>query len=1594
MNRRLRGLIRWTLRLVVALAVLVALAIGLLYAWALPRLDQWRPQLVDYLQSQTGLDIQIDALHASLSPHWLPVLEIQHATIASPQAPWQATLARAQVGLSWQLLRGEWFGDVLLEQAHFEWRGQPRTPDAPTPAHSPDTAPSNAPAPDRAAAVQALQWLLKQPSIRIVNSSLAWSSAPSSQAPIEPTDAADATSAPPDTWQVTHLDMELRHQPLRDLHSLELRFEAPQLMPAAASLHLQGRDWEHWVQQGLAAWPNASESWRLDMADLDLPMLSQLWASIPALANWPAVQEGRLSLHSHGQLRDGAMRPSVFALEANDVQWPLTEQTELHITQARLAATLESEWQTSAAAAIAAAQPGMQWQVELQPSQFSAGGQTWHSEAVELAFTTSPPAATPNPITHASMPTGSVAIQWLAASAASRSLDIGALSALLQAAVVNTGDNSSVAPAHTTPPASEAAPNATAAQTAEPAPEPPLAQPNAPSLWQTAALHAAQWQQTLAHWQPSGQLQEIEIAWQAPNAAPPEFTSARTAPAPTSSLPWVPQPLLKPWPWHISARLDKITAGMAGTTAEHQPPMVAGVKNLSGKIDSTPAGGVAKLSIQDGALQLPTVFEAGPMAFERLQTELQWRLTQDGGIAVQLEVPEAVNADAAGSASIAWRSSSAAEVQALQEQTGKPAHALPGFLDLRATLTRADATAVWRYLPHGIPADVRHYVKEAIQSGSANRVDFEVRGDLEQFPFDARLRDPTTQRYPTQATATADTFEQTPPEELFRISADLQKVQFRYVPHYLLEPGTPELVWPDLHGVDAKLVFEGNRMDLAVQAAQLQAAPKVRLSSAKAWIDDLMHAQVGVDVRAAGPLADQLQVLNSTPVARMTDHVMDNLQGQGSAALRLQLAIPLESQLADQYRVSGEVKLQGNQLQWGPQVPVLSDLQGLVRFTDKGFSASNIQAQALGGPVTLNVLMADHAKDQPTEVTIDAQGTLSARGVQDYAQQAWASTTADQLLGALSGQTDYALQIKTRGSQPYVSFQSSLQGLASQLPYPLNKQANEPLPLRLTHATPDPRGREQLELTLSNRIDARYELQHATQPAPAADSAQPPQANALAGLHTPPSSASSLEVVSGQLLIGPFSADEKRLAAFIPNSFAVAPGDNKVQAIVAVEKWDVAEWLQWLPPGQDAATAAPKTASSSDGQNWSEALVPDVWYGHFDQLRWGAVTVHDAQLQAYPSPSDRSIWTTHFKAEETQGTLEYHSQYLEGTGLLRGVIDYLELPPQFGQADAQIHADAPAAAGDLSQPAQTNAVKDLAEPSALAKVQHLPTVDIEIGRLLFANRDWGKVALQAMNRMVNGEPNEWIINYLTIEVPEARLTAKGSWQDAQARSGYHYLLSGRKKMDMQFTLEMLDAGRLLSRMGMPDLLYAGNGQLNGRLSWQGSPLHLDLPSLNGDFSLDVTKGQFLKASAGAGRLLAVMSLQALPRRLTLDFRDIFSQGFAFDFVRGDVHLAAGVASTNNLQMQGVNAGVVLEGSANILQETQDITAIVVPELDAMTASLVASAINPAIGAGTFLAQFFFSKPLAAAATQEFHIQGSWSDPIVERKSKRPVESSH
>jgi uncharacterized protein (TIGR02099 family) len=284
----------------------------------------------------------------------------------------------------------------------------------------------------------------------------------------------------------------------------------------------------------------------------------------------------------------------------------------------------------------------------------------------------------------------------------------------------------------------------------------------------------------------------------------------------------------------------------------------------------------------------------------------------------------------------------------------------------------------------------------------------------------------------------------------------------------------------------------------------------------------------------------------------------------------------------------------------------------------------------------------------------------------------------------------------------------------------------------------------------------------------------------------------------------------------------------------------------------------------------------------------------------------------------------------------------------------------------------------------------LPALDVVVEDFELRGRKLGRVEIEATNRST-GQGREavrdWQLSKFNFTTPEARFTATGQWSaDGAAPVGG---VPATRRSVMDFKLQLSDSGALLDRLGMAKAIRGGKGQIAGQVGWLGSPFAFDVASLSGQINVAIEAGQFLKVDPGAARLLGVLSLQSLPRRLSLDFRDLFQEGFAFDSITGDVKVAQGVAQTNNLRMRGVQALVLMEGSADVARETQDLRVIVVPEISAGTAALAYAVINPAIGLGAFLAQALLKKPLEEANTREFHVSGPWADPKVERVERKP-----
>ncbi|WP_298234556.1 YhdP family protein [uncultured Azohydromonas sp.] len=923
-------------------------------------------------------------------------------------------------------------------------------------------------------------------------------------------------------------------------------------------------------------------------------------------------------------------------------------------------------------------------------------------------------------------------------------------------------------------------------------------------------------------------------------------------------------PLEQPGRYRVKGRVADLA--LEGTPVEGdigQP----GVRGLSAEFDASEAGGSARLQLARGALELPGVFEQPRIDVERFSSVLAWRLQTAAAprapkLEFHLREAKLVTADAQAEFNATWRT----------DAQGR----LPGTLELDGRLVQGRAQAVARYLPLTIPADTRHWVAQAVQGGRIPKATFRVRGDLREFPFRRGNGE-------------------------FRIAGQVEDTTLAYVPD---DPS-----WPTFTQVGGELVFD--RVSMALRNVRARVAGLgLELAGVNGGFADLEQAQLRIEGTGRGPAHDMLQFVNTSPVGGWINGGLKEAVATGNAELRLALQLPLLD--LDQSTVQGSVLLSGNDVRLGPEVPLLTATRAKVEFTRQRMGITG-GARVLGGDAVFE------GGTQPDgTLRFSGNGVASAEGLRRAPELGFIS----RLAGAFSGQAPYRLQLAVRQGHPEFVVLSNLVGMGSELPEPLRKAAEAPLPLQV-----------------STRVVADGAMLH-----------EHWQVDAEG-------------LLQGQLVRDLQQQDADGDAVLLRGGLGLrqpAPQPSHGFGIaVALPALDLDAWQQtWERLSRSAAAAGGPGAgavsgASGAGHAGGAAATPPMSVALQVQQLLVSGRRLDHVVAGVTHAGGDDTWRANLHADQLDGHVEFRAGDAAQPGHVRAWLARLALPPSAAQGVESLLAQAPAS---------------------------VPALDIVVENFELGGRDLGKVEIQAVNRRNGPRPAEWQLDKLQLTTAEAELKALGKWVPGP---------DGRRRMVMDFRLELDDSGALLQRLGLGGVLEGGKGRLQGEVSWPGSPLAPDPSRMDGQLRVDIQQGRFLKAGAGAGRLLSVLSLQSIPRRLTLDFRDVFLQGFAFDNVTGDVHMDDGVAETNNLLMRGLQAAVLMEGRADIARETQDLHVVVVPEINAGTASLAYAAINPAVGLGTFLAQLFLRKPLMQAGTREFQVSGSWSDPQVERVERAP-----
>lgn len=530
------------------------------------------------------------------------------------------------------------------------------------------------------------------------------------------------------------------------------------------------------------------------------------------------------------------------------------------------------------------------------------------------------------------------------------------------------------------------------------------------------------------------------------------------------------------------------------------------------------------------------------------------------------------------------------------------------------------------------------------------------------------------------------------------------------------------------------------------------------------------------------------------------------------------------------------------------------------------------------------------------------------------------------VLGLLDGQTAYVADIGWRGGAPQVLITSDLQGMALALPAPVGKSAASALPLRVEWNSGSP---EAVSKTAARSDTIRLNLGRAVQ----------------AVLQRDTSGAEP------RLLRGAVAVGEADAAPAMP-----AQG---LQVQVDTPVLDLDQWSRSLQPFLSGPDGVPATDNS---------YLPNALKLQVRQLLWDGRRIDRLNASAR---REAAVWRVDVDAAQLAGKLEFSAASGGSGSRLQARLSRLSLEASTAN-DVQTLLDAPATS--------------------------LPAMDVVVDALEMHGKKLGRMQAMAVNVGTAAGKAEWRLQQLQVTVPEATFQATGVWGSVSSASapsaGGAALPAPRRspgdgrRTELNFKLDIADAGALLARFGMANVVRAGSGRIEGNVGWGGPPLNLDYPSMSGRMNLDIAKGQFLRADPGVAKLLGVLSLQSLPRRLMLDFRDVFSDGFEFNQVRGDVTIEQGVARSNNLQMLGAVATVLMDGSTDIARETQNIKVLVIPQLDTGTATLLTAIANPLAGLYTLVASTLLRQPLQDANTQELLVEGSWQAPRVSKLDRR------
>jgi uncharacterized protein YhdP len=271
------------------------------------------------------------------------------------------------------------------------------------------------------------------------------------------------------------------------------------------------------------------------------------------------------------------------------------------------------------------------------------------------------------------------------------------------------------------------------------------------------------------------------------------------------------------------------------------------------------------------------------------------------------------------------------------------------------------------------------------------------------------------------------------------------------------------------------------------------------------------------------------------------------------------------------------------------------------------------------------------------------------------------------------------------------------------------------------------------------------------------------------------------------------------------------------------------------------------------------------------------------------------------------------------------------------------------------------------ESFALAKPNRLPEMDISIDALTWSQRQLGSIKLV-------GKRSRYGISFETLAMQSKAIAfnGQGAWLD----------IGGEQSTRFNATIDGGELGELAGLLGTNNAIKGG--KLSGDIvaNWPGSPADFSLGTVEAKLGLTAEEGRLLSVDkGGAGKLLSLFSLNSLQRRLTLDFTDVYKEGFSFDKMQGRFVVTGGNATTDNFTIKGTSATIEIKGRTGLVAQDYDQRVTVIPQVSSTLPIAGAIAGGPVVGAAVFLADKLVGDKFNRITRVRYQVSGSWADPV-------------